>query len=232
MITILHGEDTATSNQNLELLLKERRNTTRLEGASLSSASIMLELESQSLFQDEKTLVIQSPTKIKKKELNKILEILAKYSDSSTTYIYVYSATVLSVTFLKKLPKAKVHLFELPKYYFMLLDSLMPRNAISSKKFLDSTLEKYTPEQVLYSLIKRVRLLLVAKEGSLTQVAEAKAMQSWQEGRLRQQASSWNYKDLSSLYRNLYSLEVNLKSGGLAMDLSKHIDITILLGVN
>jgi DNA polymerase III delta subunit len=232
MITILHGEDTYSSAKALDLLLSTRSNITRLDGSSVTYQTILLELESQSLFQTEKTLVIQNPSKIKKKDSKEVFEKLASYNNSESTFIYLYSDSPIGVTILRKFPQAKISLYELPKYYFMLLDGLRPKNGPALKKNLDKALEQYTPEQVLYSIVKRIRILLLAKEGALKSLRETKTIQSWQEGKLRQQASAWDYQNLLKLYKKMFEIERNLKSGGLPMNLANSLDIALLLGVN
>jgi hypothetical protein len=106
------------------------------------------------------------------------------------------------------------------------LDTLSPNNKKQSFTLYHELLKTYAPEQVFYSLFKRVRQLVILSSGSKND--ELMKMAPWQVSNLKRQLQMWSHESLKSFYSSLKQTEIKQKTGGLPVSLAKHLDILIL----
>ncbi len=221
---IIHGDNIAESRKKLDAVLAQKENIKRLDGKSATVDSLTLLFDSTELFSVQKVVVIENCKAMHKKTV----ETLFSLSQNPDVEIVLWQNSTLDARFIKKFEDAQVFAFPLPKYYFSFLDNLAPRKATyvyaTYKKLLDS----FVPEQILFSMIKRVRHLLMMQTGQGNTFEEIAKMGSWQVQKLQSQARLWDSKQLKNFYQQLYALETNMKTSKLSTTLDKHIDILIL----
>ncbi len=247
MLHILTGEDAVSSRKKLSELLLGCLNVVRLDGKKATIAEIDTAFVSNSMFSEKKTIVIEGFTKIKSE---RFIEILKQFQDDSNTDVILWDEASLPAKIRNSLKSAESFSFEFPKVYFQFMDSLSPsgQEALSlrpetlrvvdraggpkSLELLREVLKTYEAEQILYSIIKRLRQLMVLKSENYFEFSEFAKMQDWQLGKLKSQANKWSEAQLKTAFIEYAALDERIKTGGLTMDLSSHLDILLLSDLN
>ena len=221
MFYLLHGDDTSASRKFLTDTIGDLPFVI-LEGKTVTAPILEENLISTGLFESEKAVVVENlfSKNPKKKELGKFLESL----QSSTMTIFWEDKKLPKTSILLK--KATMREFSLPQYYFQFLDSLAPRQGKRIFTIYQDLLKSYAPEQLLFSLIKRIRQLVILSSGVAD--GELEKMNPWLVGKLQNQLRQWNKPALNSFYEELKETEIKLKTGNLPISLSKYLDILIL----
>ncbi len=227
MIYILHGDDIVTSRKKLSELTSEFKSVTYLDAEKIGNTDIVQTLSSSDLFLDKKCIVIEKILKLPKKELDALLELVDSF-DSSITLI-LWNNTELSKVFLGKFKDATIESFILPKLFFTFLDNLSP-NSVSQEIELLSRMVNVEAEQIFYAMIKRIRNMLMIKSNSNSD--DLTKMSPWQLGKIKEQSLKWKVEELEKIYKDLFDLEVKMKSGGLMLPLKKHLDILLVQAIN
>ncbi len=224
MFYLIHGDDGVNSRLKATQLLSKSK-ITGVDGKNLS-VKIFEELtKSSSLFAEPNSLLVENFF-LKNKLKKEIVEYLN--ASSITKNIVFWEDGVVRKTTFANFKEVRVLEYSLPKNYFAFLDSLAPQNAKRSRQLFQELLASYAPEQLFYSLIKRIRQLIVLKEGNAHKVKETAKMASWQLDRLQGQAAKWPTGALQKFYASLHAIEIKLKSGALPMELSKQLDVLLL----
>lgn len=227
MLHILHGDDIVRSKLRLSELSSGINSITTLNAEKTSVTDLVQAFSSNDLFLDKKCIVVEKFLKLPKSEMEK-LQLLLDSMDSSTSVI-LWHNTELSKLALGKFKKATVEVFLLPKLFFTFLDNLTPQTI---KLELDtlSRMQNMEAEQIFYAMVKRIRQLMMLKANS--NVEEIAKMSPWQRDKLKSQSARWKVEELEKLYKDLFKIEVDMKSGGLILPLKKHLDIMLLSGLN
>ncbi len=222
MIYLLHGDDTAASRKYLTDLV-EGLTVTTFDGKSLTIPTLEEAVASGGLFGEAKAVVVEGlfAKNAKKKDFISFLN----NHDVQIILVLWEDKKILKTSFAS-LKKATVQDFLLPSYYFQFLDNFAPSNKKGTFMMYQRLLTNYAPEQLFFSLLKRVRLLTVLSSGSNT--AELSKMSPWQMNNLQKQVRLWKKESLLRMYETLKQTEIKLKTGKLPVSLSKHLDIVIL----
>lgn len=229
MIIIIHGENTTQSRAKLNELLDGVKWVKYFSGAKDSLETIIVALSVQELFIDTRTIVIEEASVLQTKRLNELKKNLLPLEKSTEINVFLWNSTSFTPKFLESFSTAKIYAFPLPKYFFQFLDSVMPGQGKPLHVLLFKLYPSFAAEQLLFSLIKRVRQLLMIESGA--HVEEIEKMSGWQKGKLSKQAQMWSEKKLIQLYQSLFDLEFRQKTGGLTMSLINHLDILLLTEV-
>jgi len=226
MIYVIAGEDIVSSRNKLNELLAKKANVVRIDGKKGSVGDLDTALVSDSMFAGEKAVVVENFTKLKPE--SKVFELAARFEQDKNTDIIFWDEADLGK---KKFADVKVFNYSFPKSYFTFLDSYVPGSEKSLELF-NEVLKTFEAEQVLYGLIRRVRQMLVLKSNDYPDFSEFSRMQSWQLGRLKQQSSRWSEDELKKAFLQLCELDEKIKTSGLTMPLSNHLDIILLSDLN
>jgi DNA polymerase III delta subunit len=225
MITIIHGDDVTKSRQKLEELTSGKKfqffdgQKARIEEISDSAAS-------QELFASQKLIVIERFTVLTKQK--NFLEFLKTIESNKDIQIILWDDRVTTPTVLKKFASSQVLVFTLPKYFFSFLDGLYPKNGKKASQLLKQLSPSFEDAQIFYSMVKRVRLLLMAKTGDLSQFSETRSMSPWQKQNITKQTRLWQDDALCMFYLALFDLEKGMKTSNLPLPLINHIDILLV----
>lgn len=223
MIYILHGDDITASRQYISSLTTGKKIET-LDGRNISISQLEESLQS-SLFGGEKTILIENFLSKNKKKKELIEPILR----NSTIYdIVFWDDSKLTPTQLSLIKTAEIKLFSLPQFYFQFLDSFSPGNSQYVFGLYHQLLNTTSPELAFYSLLKRVRQLILIQMGEIKNSKEGSSLQNWQIDKLKKQLSKWSKGNLYNVYSQLQTIEIKMKSGSLPLGLSKQLDILIL----
>lgn len=221
---IIHGENITESRKKLDAVLLGKQNIKRQDGKSLKPDILPLLLESTELFAEQKTIVVENCKALPKQSL----DLFVNTSIPEHTTIVFWQDGNYDLRNIKKFPQAQVYSYPLPKYYFTFLDNLMPGKAGYLHSLYIELLDTFVPEQLFFSLIKRVRHLLLLKTGLDAESDELIKMNAWQKQKLQTQARVWTISELQALYAELYRTEQAIKSSNLPAGLRIHLDNLLL----
>lgn len=219
---LLHGDDVVASRNFLSGITSGYK-VIYLDGKTLKIKDFEEKLLSNSLFDEKKAVVVENllSKNIKKKDFVKFLNEF-----SGTTLVALWEEKKLTKPTSSSLKKVTIKEFLLPQSYFLFLDSFAPGNAQRIYSLYQSVMLTTSPEQVFYSLIKRLRLLLIIIQSPNSK--ELMSMSPWQLNKIKQQSRLWSEEKLMNIYKELGNTEIKMKSGGLPLGLAKHLDILIL----
>lgn len=220
MLTILHGDNTEQSRAELVKLVAAAKgqDIRRLDGKNLDPRTLSQALESSSLFGDTVSVIVENLfSKLGKKQklAQEYAAILARAP--SEAQVIVWEEKELGATALKAIaPKARVQLFKTPVVIFQLLDALHPRAASELLPLYEKAIAAQAPELVFAMLARRVRQLLMMKDGIAPE-----GMQGWQEARLTNQARAFTMEQLVRMHKTLLAAEYSFKSGTSPFNLTQ-----------
>lgn len=224
MIYLLHGDD-ITASRNLLTTLTGGYVNTILDGKTLTLSQLEESLVSSSLFEDKKAVVVENFFS-KNKKKKEIIELLNRHK---TTFLVIFwEDKKILKTAIKDVKDIIVREFLLPQNYFLFLDLFAPGNK-KREYTLYKELEKAMGQEIVfYSLLKRLRQLLIVKSGGYENIAEFQKMSPWQLDKLKKQLRLWKQEALFMTYAKLQDMEIKMKTGKLATGLSKQLEIIIL----
>ncbi|HEX7018055.1 MAG TPA: hypothetical protein VF209_04080 [Patescibacteria group bacterium] len=226
---ILHGENTVQSRAELGKLLDQARQANktvvRLEAKRLTLADLQEALHSESLFGDEKVIVIEElhslPTSNRKKEL---IEALAAADGDHSSSLILWEKRSLTATMLKKLGPAESKEFKLSKALFSWLDSLngQKRNVSQQLKLFHDALKQEGEYLCFLMLIRQLRMMLQAMDGGVIKGPP------FMISKLKNQAQSFSQTQLLSLHQQLLEIDYRQKTSQSSLDLAQELDLLLV----
>lgn len=208
MNLLFHGDNHPASRQALNQAIKAERGgeVVKLDGTKIIDTDLRQALESQSLFGQEKLVVID-------KLPLKLIDILSHHQGAS---VYIWHDKTLTPAQLKKLSNFKPQLFKIPAAIFTFLDKLdLPS--------FHPTLQANSPEQVFYMLHRRIAQLIQAKDSP-----QELKLADWQKSRLINQAKRFSLDRLIDLHAQLLDIDVTLKTGRNFLPLDRTLELWLL----
>ena len=226
MITIIHGEDTASS-RNYYLEEKQKaQNPIVFEGAELTLSDLMQSLEGGSLFNEEKEIFIENLFSDKKSNPN-LKEIIGFVEKQRQANIYLWEKTELSKTDASLLKGANLKLFKISQNMFSFLDNIKPNSKENIKNF--HVLLENTPEELIFFMIVRqFRLLLAVLSNSQNSIDEVKRLAPWQKTKLKAQSSLFGAGRLKEIYARLSRIDYEQKTGKSSLTFPQAIDFFLV----
>jgi len=122
--------------------------------------------------------------------------------------------------------------FSFPKVFYEFLDGLSPKQSLRISLLLKELLKNTTAELVLYSIVKRLRALILIKEGQDFEHSETSKMAPWQLSKLKKQADNWSLEKLLKYYTEFAKLDEAIKTSSLSLPLAQYLDILVLTDLN
>jgi DNA polymerase III delta subunit len=231
MITIIHGDDTASSRNYFLELRQKQKDPLSFDGTKISITDLVQNIEGSGLFGDSKTIFIEDfLTKVKKTDKNakEIINFIAKNSQNSTFVLWESKEISKRDLFVFKNSISK--LFKLPKNIFLFLDNLRPNNSKHLLNLFHDALNSGIKEElILFMLQRQFRILLAlsdpAENGSIEEIVR---LAPWQMGKLERQAKYFDTSNLKKIYKKLYEIEIGQKTGKLPLSLTQSIDFLLL----
>jgi len=230
MLYILSGEDKVSSRNKLIELIEGVRDTLRIDGKKQSVADVENQLSAGSLFSNKKTLVIEYFSKIKPQA--ELIKIIKTFAPDQNVKIIMWDEDDLDKKLIEKFGSAKTFPFPFPKLFYLFLDGFSPKSGRAVRELLDRLLKNASAKQLVYSLIKRLRQLMILKTGKYQEFEEFKKMADWQIGKLTKQAVLWTEGELREAFLKFAVIDEKIKTGGLSLPLAKHLDILLLSELN
>jgi DNA polymerase III delta subunit len=222
---IIHGDDTTKSrlflNQQIDTAKKKGISIIRLEAKNLDITNLTQHLESSSLFQEDKTIIIFSPFSLPQSaKKSKLFEYLKQNQDKNIT---LYQDKPLTAPILKQFPNSQTQIFKINPLIFSFLESLKPGNSIQTLKIYFN-LERQEPAEMIFAMfIRQIRLLITTKFSP-----EKLNLAPWQKTRLINQAKNFIENDLLNLHQELYQIDKDIKTGANSTSLTLRLQNLIL----
>lgn len=226
MLTIIHGDDTASSRTFFINLKKRTPEPLSLEADNVTMTDVIQMLSGGGLFGEERSLFVESLL-TKKKKSAELTAILKELESDEHIQAYLWEGKEIDKRTLTSLPNAKTQIFTLPKSLFLFLDGVKPKNPQLLPLF-HKTLATVEPEMIFFMLIRQLRLMLGVTARGGEPIEEVKRMPPWQRAKLEKQARMFRIDILKSHYRKLSEIDLAQKTGKLVTPLSSAIDFWLL----
>lgn len=224
MITIVHGEDIVSSRKYF--VDQKDENSLTFDGETLMLIELNQSLSGSSLFGSSKKIFIDNLfSKKASKNFDSITELLSK--KQKNTEVYIWSDKALSVKQLSLFPKADAKLFKIPQNIWSFLDGIKPGN-VSNVSMFHNALSTSQPEIIFTMIIRQFRLMIGLSESFNNNIDEIKRLAPWQKSKLMRQASLFGIDSLKQIYKKLYKIEKQQKTGSSNLSLVQNIDILLL----
>lgn len=218
-IIILHGDDERKIYERLQKFVDvAKKRGWEMAYLDESPNKIQEQLNTSSLFSQERFFVIKEISRLGKKEL----EWLSKNYEKLEGTLIIYHESVLPVTFLKSLPKdSKVEEFKLPVLLWNFLDGLIPGNSTREVSLLHKIVEKQAIEFVFSLIAKHIRDLYW-----VTVDPVSTGFPPWKLSKLKSQASKFSIQKLQQLISSLSEIDVKVKTS--KANLIDELDLLII----
>ena len=225
MLILLHGDNLEASRAELNRLkaAAKGKEIRQPEGRLLDTTTLTQALESMSLFGRETLVIIENLFGKLGRKTKLIEELAAVINRSGNVDIVLWEDKELGAAVLKSLNRPQIRLFKLPVLIFRFLDNLKPGSAKFVIALFQKLVEVEPPEQVLFMTVKRLRQLIMLRDGTVPE-----GLQGWQLSRLTSQAKSFTMVKLISMYKKLLEIEYSTKTGSTPFNLTQQIEQFLL----
>lgn len=225
MITIIHGDDIASSRKFF-MDKKGKSVLPVIKGEDL----ILLDIKQKigaGLFEKTEPIFVEGFLGSSKpgKRLDEISEYLRKSSKDIDIYFWEKKELTKKQA-LQFGASAAVVTFKIPKNTFGFLDGIRPGNGKRNIELFHSALTGSSDDLLFFMLVRQFRLLLAVSAGA--QIDEVKRLAPWQKSKLASQAKQFTSDQLRATYKRLYEIDLGQKTGGLPMPLTQTIDFLLL----
>ena len=225
---LVHGENYSQSRTRLTSLIEEfkSKNTqevVKLDGKGVGLEKVKQALESQSLFGNERLVVIENLlTGLASKRQKEIIVYLL--GETHRCPLILWEKKEVKKSLLDKFKvKFQIAIFKIPATVFKFLDSLSPNNSRQTIGWLRQTDQK-NPEFTFHMLCQRVRQLILTKDLGKDGLGK---LQGWQKARLLSQANRFALDQLVCLYRQLLEIDYQRKVGQISFSLLSALDLLL-----
>ena len=223
MLKVIHGENQVASRKKLvefiEQAKKQNKEVLSLSAEKLDRAKLESALLSESLFGNEKLLIIEgvhSLPKSKKKD-----EFINLISSASIETI-LWDKKLLNKTDLKKLPtNLENYEFKITPKMWSFLDTLStnPKTKTSMMKLFKESVEGDGAEFVFLMIARQIRMLIQIKENNPPKMAP------FMLSKINKQAKDFSLKKLLDLHQQLYLIYQKQKQSNGLLSLESELDL-------
>jgi len=222
-VIVYSGEDIISSRKafldELESLKDKDFEITRLSSKEVDKNSLLLALESPSLFGKEKAIGIENFfSGQKSKEKEDIVEYLGKQGQATVLF---WETKDFSKKEQAGFPQNFVFkTYKLPQSIFGFLDNLSSRNPSQNLVNFNNASLSADVSFILLMMIRQFRLMIMAKDPSALS-----GLPSWQQGKIIKQSSSFSLNELADIYRKLLVIDIKQKTSGGSLSLKSSIEL-------
>jgi hypothetical protein len=228
MLTIIHGDDTATSRKIFLDTKQNHLDAQIFDGEQLTLTDLAQIFDGGELFSHSKEVYIENFLTKRKKSNERDMMIAALQNYAQENTIYLWEGKELEKSVLGTFKTAMVKLYKLPQSLFILVENIKPHNSTQLVSLFHQALATAEVEMVFFMLVRQLRILLALHDPSNEKIDELKRLAPWQVTRLQQQLKYFSSEQLLSLYDKLFLLEKAQKTGTLSSPLVSSIDFLLL----
>jgi DNA polymerase III delta subunit len=219
---VVHGDNTIASRNYLQQKKAELKaqgigEIVTLEGKKMAIEAVVGALEAQSLFGNEKYIIIEDflsrPKSVAKNEIEDYLQ------KTNPGNCLLWEGKKATPTQLKKFAKATIQECKSSSQTFQFLDSLGTTRENSVRLF-QKALETDAEGSLFFMMVRQVRLLLLAG-------ASTYQIPPWQKQKLTKQAGQLGEKRLLMLHRELLEIDQKNKTSGSLLGLTGELEVLL-----
>lgn len=225
MITILHGDDIVSSREELFKLKNAATDTVTFQGKTLTIEKLREVMTGRELFVEGQKLIIFENL-LSSPQSQEFTSYITK--EKSQSSLVIWEEKELTNAKLKIFKNAQIKLFKLKPVIFNFLDSILPSQGQLLVKMFHDILKTAQPEIVFYMLTRQFRLMLALSDSGSSPIDEVKRLAPWQRGKISRQASFFGKEQLVEVYKKLYKIETEYKTGQNTMPLATTLDLFLL----
>lgn len=224
MLTIVHGADIVSSRKYF--IEQKNKNSLTFDSADLVLSELEQSLSGSSLFGQGKTIFIENLfTKKASKNFEPIATVLHKISNE--TSVFLWADKELGIKPLSAFPKHTSQLYKINQNIFGFLDSIKSNSSQNVANFHEA-LKFSDSEIIFFMIIRQFRLMLgIIDEGKDT-IDEVKRLAPWQRSKLMRQSQLFGKENLIKIYKKIYKIDKQQKTGRTILTLVQNIDILLL----
>ena len=232
MIYIFHGDNIEASRKSfVEALVRSKaagaNEVVRLNGAEIVQSDLIQALESQSLFGNDRVVVIEGLFSRRiSKEKDSLLSYLALSPYPSS--LLLWEGKKITAVGLKKFTEKKeveIKEFKISGLLYKFLDQIVPDNGSLASLTFNNLIIEEPVELVFYLLVKRITELLLQNSSS---GSGGGYDQDWRMQKITEQTLKWTEKGLVNFHKRLTEIDEAVKTGSTPSNLSSHLDIALL----
>lgn len=198
MISLFHGEDvTACRNALPEDAIK-------VDGKTATPELLAQLFSGRSLFEGEKTVVLENPKNLP-----------AGIADD--TNLILWFDHKLTPNQIKEFAGASVQEFKLNQIVFKFVESLRPANQREMLTLFKKYCSQEYPEIILAMIVRQFRLLLNPRQ-----------LAGWQKDRVAAQAKRFTPQKLRAIYKTLLQIDYEQKTGQAVSSLQSSLELFLL----
>jgi DNA polymerase III delta subunit len=226
MLQLIHGDNQVASRKKLTELLtefkKQNKEVFQLSAEKLDRAQLESNLLSESLFGQEKILVLDGLHSLpKSKKKDEFINLIS----SASIDIILWEKKLLTKTDLKKLQSdLETYEFKITPKLWTFLDKLSPnpksKNALL--KLFHESIAMDGAEFIFLMMARQIRLLIQVKEG------EANKLAPFMLSKLKKQAGEFSLAKLLTIHQQLYQIDTKLKQSTSLLSLEAELDLLLL----
>lgn len=210
MITILHGDNIEASRKELNRIKSAfKGEIINLDGKVLTATDFIQATQSESLFGENKLVVIENLLTNKKKAAFSLTKAAAD--------VVFWEDKALSKTVLEEFKSLKVQEFKIDPVIFKLVDSLLPGNGPKSVALLRECRKNEEGEYIFLMIVRQFRLML-----------NPAGLSPWQATKIDRQRKAFGSEKLKKTYSRLLLLDYQNKTGQLPADFICVLELFLL----
>lgn len=225
MLKVIHGENQVASRKKLVEFIEQAKQQNKavinLSAEKLDRAKLESALLSESLFSNEKLLVIEGIYSLpKSKKKDEFIELIS----SASIEIILWDQKPLNKTNLKKLPtNLENYEFKITPKMWAFLDTLStnPKTKTSMMKLFQESIEGDGVEFVFLMIARQIRMLIQIKENNPPKVAP------FMLDKLKKQAKDFSLKKLLDLHQQLFLIDQKQKQSTGLLSLEGELDLLL-----
>lgn len=213
MTILIHGDDTEAALNRLLEIKKKYAEALTVVAKEATPVSLEEAFASQSLFGDQKIIIIENPGS------NKKLFETAHLQGETLLYESRKLVSAEITGFQKKIPDIMVEEFKLDPVVFKFVESLAPKNQKIMLPLWQKYIANEEPEIALAMLARQIRLLLGGDDFD--------KLSPWQKQRISTQAKLFTPQQLITFHSKLLEVDFKNKTGQAPLDLASSLELLL-----
>lgn len=232
MLYIFHGDDQASSRNNLLSQIAVEKNQGRsimtFDGAKITPQDLDSTLATANLFGEESIVIENIASRPLSGDRKKLFGLIKTYTGNKNILIWdKKEITKANITALSPVsPKPTIVASKTPAIIFTFLDSLAPGSASRSLHLMHQAASQVEDGFIFVMTCRQIADLIVAKSGDTSKLIPFKRT------RLISQATLFPDFTLYTLHSSLLSIDRAIKTGQTKMSYLEHLDLLLVSLLN
>lgn len=225
---LIHGDNTIASRTHLNQLIDQHKGRgvseiIRLNGKKITDTDLIQALETQSLFGQDKLVVIEDLLARPRSQAKAALTSYLKTTSTppNTPEVILWESKAATPAQIKSVGNPKNQHHKLSKLMFSFLENLRPNQPKPNSSSLQQTLQQEPAELIFALLIRQIRLLIQVKDNAQVKLPP------WQVNKLKSQSATFSLSSLQKLHQDMIQIDMNIKTGSGLLPLDSQLDILV-----